>query len=61
MSTFANILLGCSGLFALLGVLFIWVPFFGLFTLAFGGVLYVIAQYLRRQARKDAVRRQLGG
>ncbi len=50
-----------AGLFGLLGLVFIVVPFIGIPVLGLGYVCYLIAGIAKRKARELEVRRQLGG
>ena len=61
MGIFGNLLLGVSGLLAVLGLLMIWVPVIGVLLLVLSAAVYFLAQAVRREARKIAVRRQQGG
>ena len=61
MGVFANLVLGLGGVIALVGFLFFWFPILGVPLIVIGGGLVFIGQALRREARKQAVRRQMGG
>jgi hypothetical protein len=61
MGVFANLVLGLGGVIALIGFLFFWLPILGIPLIVIGGGLVFIGQVLRREARKQAVRRQMGG
>ena len=61
MTIAGNILFGIAALFALIGVLTIWVPFFGFLMLLVSAACWFVARMLRRLGRKQAVLRQQGG
>lgn len=50
-----------AAMFAFFGVVFLLIPFIGLPLLGLGWFSYAAATRLRREARAQAVRRQLGG
>ena len=61
MTIFANLVMGLGGVLAVLGILLIWIPIIGWPLIVIGGGLVYLGQVLRREARKQQVRRQQGG
>lgn len=56
-----NMLYGFAALFGLMGVFLLIVPFVGIPLLGVGWLCHAAATKLKREARAQAVRRQLGG
>lgn len=61
MQVLGNAMMGFGALLGLFGLIFIWVPVFGLLCLAIGGGLWALGRFVRHQGRRQSVIKQQGG
>ena len=61
MGAISYLVLGVGGVLAVIGFLLIWLPIIGWPLIVIGCGLVYLGQVLRREARRQQVRRQQGG
>ncbi len=61
MQILGNIMMGFGALMGLIGLLFMWLPMFGIFCFALGGGLWALGRFVRQQGRRQAVMKHQGG